>query len=718
MAKQFDYQGAKAAGYSDEEISGFLAEHHPKFDFQDAQEAGYSPAEINEFLSSYQPKRSALEKGGRIARQVGLGAAEKALMPYEFGVAPLSSKKAQQVPYRENLFADIERLQEQKASGQWDQQDQQLYDSLLDQIRNPEKAEEFIKTADIGVRGIAEKATGQDLHPEGVLEKAANWMGFLIEPKKILSLAKTGLKPKEVVKAISPTGQETLRSLGAGFGLQMAEEGKLGPIGTMIAAVLGDLAGGGSKGAIKALLTPKQSIAKVASKFTPKEKLDLQKEIIKDFRDAGIQADLGTITDSNIIKSAQARLAASGLTGDAFDKLKKQITDEIKEGYKKIADELGESRFASQHEASEIGKEALTEIRNAEKSRISEIYTKARESLKEDAKVSPVKLASTIEKIRFDLAPGAVKSTEQKAVLDVLDKLKADLYDVEGNLKAASVKDLMNNKAALNDIINYEMQGGQKQLLKQVVAELDKAIVSHGAANKEFLKNYAKANKEFTEHARTFRNENVNKILTSHDPQTLINKMNNVQGIKDMRKAFYKSPEGKKVFDDLARLKLDQIIEKNMVDGTTNQVKLGTFSNLLKKGKNEEIVKELLSPEAYKRLVKLQKSAGRLAESAQKFYNASKSGTVVLDAGIIEKLVHTLYGLPALLSGNIWMLAPYGGYAATRYMNRLITDPKFLKAVEDMMLATEKNNVSLIQKAAENLAIPVMAAIDQERPRD
>ncbi|HUD01398.1 MAG TPA: hypothetical protein VMR37_03670 [Rhabdochlamydiaceae bacterium] len=130
------------------------------------------------------PKR--LPKSGQLATQYGLGAAETALFPYEAAVAPLASKKAMQVPYRENLMADIERLQEQKQAGLWSSQDQQLYDSLVDQLKNPEKAEQFIKPVDIGVGGLAEKgaeALGYDIKPEGFMEHAARIGGNFISPK-------------------------------------------------------------------------------------------------------------------------------------------------------------------------------------------------------------------------------------------------------------------------------------------------------------------------------------------------------------------------------------------------------------------------------------------------------------------------------------------------------------------------------------------------------
>ena len=72
---------------------------------------------------------------------------------------------------------------------------------------------------------------------------------------------------------------------------------------------LGDVVGGGTaalaKGAGKLITRPKKTLAELAASFTPKDKLALQKDLIKDFEKAGLHADLGTLTDSNLVKWTQ-----------------------------------------------------------------------------------------------------------------------------------------------------------------------------------------------------------------------------------------------------------------------------------------------------------------------------------------------------------------------------------------------------------------------------
>ena len=162
---------------------------------------------------------------------------------------------------------------------------------------------------------------------------ALRWYGFIKDPKKAQEILSKG-NPlefiKDLSKALAPSGKEALRSAGAGTALQYAAENEFGPMGTMAAVILGDqgpsLFQTGGK-ALKYIAThPKEVyqagkesaktlIAKGIAAFTPKDQKGLQQALINDFREAGIQADIGSITGNNLVKWAQTTLAQSGLTG-------------------------------------------------------------------------------------------------------------------------------------------------------------------------------------------------------------------------------------------------------------------------------------------------------------------------------------------------------------------------------------------------------------------
>lgn len=703
----------------EEAVNPTLLKQMPEYDVQAALKAGISPKEINKYIEkTIQEERTPLQKAGRIAGQFALGLAEANPLgiAYDLGMMPLATKPALNQLYREDLSNELENMEIQRESGQWNEEQEGRYQHLKEQMQNPRRSEEFVDPQDTTIRGLAEEATGLDLRPQGIVEKAVGWTAFIKDPKKFLELGKVGVNLKSLSKAIAPTGTEILRGVGAGIALQAAEEGQYGPIGAMAAVIAGDVIGAGVGRAgkkLKNLITrPKETIAKeVAKTFTKKDKMDLQKEIIQDFRKSGLQADLGTITDNDLIRWMQSRLAQSGLAGKDLAEFKTEFIDQVKREYKSIAEMIGEARFQNTHEAGEILKNAVKEIRDADLGKARGLYQKAESLIKENSFVNPKKLSESVIKIEKALKPGAIKSTEQKAVLEVLDKLKRDIYDSSGSLIGASVKDLINNKIALNDIINYEIQGGTKQLLKGLVADLDRAIISHGKENPAFAKNYIQANKKFSEHAKTFRNKNIDKVLFAHDPDTVIKKMDSIQGIRDIQKALGKSAEGTKLFEDIKRFKLDSIVGDNLVDGVTGQANLGKFSNLLDKGKNRIILKEILDPKSFKRLELLQKNAGLLAQSANKFYNASKSGVIAVDAAIIAKGMGAVAGI---LSGNPWPLMKIGGgVIATNRLGKLLADPEFLKLTEDIILASKKGSQSDLWKAFENVRPYIVTAINE-----
>jgi hypothetical protein len=714
--KKFDYQGAKNAGYTDDEINSFISKQHPNFDFKSALQAGYTSEEINNFLNEQKPKDSILKqtvkKTGRLGTQYALGAAESAALPFELATIPESSKYKQLINYRENLFSDIENLQQQKSLGNWNDEDESFLQNLIEQAKNPELSEKYLQTEPLGIQQITEKITGLNLHPKGLVEKTARWTSFIKNPKNIFQ---SGLKLKDVIKTIAPSGKESLRGLGAGAALQLAEEGDYGPIGTMTAAVIGDVLGGGikeiGKSALNIAKQPKKSLAELAAQFTKKDKLAVQKNLIQTFRQHGIQADLGTITDNNVIKAMQARIAQSGLTGDALDKFKQNLSDKIISQYKQIADTLGQNRFSSGFEAGSSMQETIKKLRDIDLNEARQYYTQARSLAKKpNALVDASNTIQAIDNLEKNLKPGSFKSTEQKSVLNILEDLKNDVM-VAGQPKLARVEDLINNKIALNDVINYEIQGGAKQLLKGLVKELDKSILRYGKQDPQFAKSYVNANVKFSDHAKTFRNKRINQILMSQDASNLMSKMNTTQGIKDIEKSLSVTAEGKKLFGDLKRFKLDEIVGKTLEDSLTKQVKYGSFASLTNKAKNMEMFKALLSPAAANRLTKLSNLTGKVADTMQKFYNASKTASTSIDAAFLVKAFSDFMNL---LSGNPWPLTKSAGvFGSVRIFSKLLTDEKFLKLVEDAIITGQTNNYKKLLPIMEELQSAFQASLNE-----
>lgn len=723
---QNPFQQARQQGYSDEEIMQYL-EKSPKYSskISQAREQGYSNEDIQKYLSfrgqeaSQKPSRGVIEKGARLATQGLIGGIQTGTLAYDIPAifGKIYGEANAPLEFRQNIFNDLEDLADQKARGQWSEEDQKRWDSNLDLINNPEKMDKFLpkNIPDFDVASLIEKGAkqfGVDLTPEDTAESAMRWIGFIKNPAKAQELMKNGLNPKnakEVVRALIPNPKEIARGVGAATAMEYAAAAELGPIGTMIAAVVGDMAPSlalrGGKSAFEFAKNPvkntKKGLAKGVAAFTPRDKEALQKALITDFREAGVQADLGTVSGNNIIKWIQSTIQQSGLSGNALEEFKKSISNNVVSEYHKLASKLGESVYESRYEAGEALKTGLKEARDIDLGIARKLYNSATERAGTN-QVFTGNIGKAILELEQKLEPGSLKSTEQQKVIDVLQKVKNDVLTPEGGIKGAEIKSLINDKIALNDIIDYEVQGGAKKLLMQLVGEIDDAIKSHGSKDPKFAKEWTQANKKFGEHAKLFRGKTISQALKTQDPSLLFSKMNTPHGIAEIKKALTKTPEGIKLFDQLARFKLEELIGKNMVDGTTNQLKFGTFSKLLEKGQNREVVKQLIGPESLSKLQKLQNSSGKLAETAQKFLNTSRSGVHAADLTYAAKLLNDM---GSVLSGNPWpLLGSAGGLLGAKRIAKLMADPGFIRLVEDVLLESEKGSESSLQRVGSSLA--------------
>lgn len=709
-------------------------------------------------------ERSFPEKAARVAGQTALGLAEAAVLPYELAAATQQSQAMAQGSNKKAILEDMMDLERRKSLGIWNQKSQELYDHYQMLLKNPEELAKVSQPSNIGISGMIEKATGIDTAPEGVLEHGARWASLLKQPQKIWGAVKSaGETPFKALKSLLPSGTEAARGLGAGIAIEAAQEGDYGPIGILTAAVAGDLIAGGAAGAGKAairqgveiLASPKQYAAKLAAKLVPAEKQAMQADIISSLRASGIQANLGTITGNNIAQLVESKLAASGLTGKPLQALKENIIADVKGQYENISNKLSEQKFQTSYEAGESLKRGIEEARNVDKEIYQDLYSKrdailkpqdtagmvselkktrdalteqrlALRSAPEDARsaihkkipqlmseesrimkefesgqfVRTNSLLSSINTVEKQLGPSALKSPEQKAVISALGQLKQDIHKIGPGQYYSDVKSLTNAKTALHDLINYEVQGGAKQLLKKMAADIDSHLLKYGKRDTAFAEANAAANKKFAEHAKTFRNPNIDAALKSYNPEKVLNFMNSTQGIKDVQKALSSNPD---LFNALKRYKVEDMVGKNFLEGTANQLNLQHFSSLLKNKKNVEVLKEILGKD-YAILERLSKNVGDLQKSLNKFFNSSQTASTAIDVAAIMAMGN---GVIHALTGNLWPLAKATGVlVGSRQVANLISDPQFLRALEDAVLTANTKNASpkMIIQAFERLA--------------
>lgn len=539
------------------------------------------------------------------------------------------------------------------------------------------------------VRSEQASREGEDklAQPEGAVERGVEKFGrFLGEAPALGGVGG--------VKGLAALG-------GLAGGMQLGEESNLGPVGQLITGAVGSILPGGISAGLKAIRSPGKTLAKGVAKMTPAKSLDIQKEIIKNAREAGVQLDVGTLTNSSTLKWIQNQLAQSPFTGKALDEFKSSLTKQVVDEYKGALDLVGKSSLGTRANAGEALQNTLTRIKDSDLASARKLYEGAR-SRGGDFQVFTGPVVDEIVSLESKLAPGSLKGGEQNAVLKVIEDIKRDVMTPEGGIKSASINELINNKIALNDIINWEVQGGAKQLLKGVSKSLDDAIMLHGRQDPTFAKLWKDANTKFADHAKTFReNKNIATSLRSQNPEQVFQKMSTVQGIRDVKKALSKSAEGKDLFKDLARFKLDDLLQKSVEKNAKDVIQFGKVGNIFKNQRTKDLVKELSTPEAYKKLERLTGLSDQIAESANKFLNTSQSGTTVANVAAIVDLVNST---GSLFAGNplpiLRSLSQFGGAIG---ISKLITNEGFLRSVEDMILASKSNNPTAIKKAGEKM---------------
>jgi hypothetical protein len=240
--------------------------------------------------------------------------------------------------------------------------------------------------------------------------------------------------------------------------------------------------------------------------------------------------------------------------------------------------------------------------------------------------------------------------------------------------------------------------------LRKVNQEINDIINSYSGTTGKYGETRKTLNKLNTDLKKTFENKRGLSILNSQNPAELFSQMNTIQGIRDIKRAFSTSPIGLKAFNALAKTKVDDIFLNSLVNSSSDQIKFGKFTSVFQQPKNAPILRELLGKDTFNKLLNLSKSSDKLQKSFYKYFNSSKTASTSADT---KKIITAMSGLTTLLTGNPWPLASAaGGYYGIKKFTQAIANPKFLKQVEELILASETNKPikdSLIKSIANQI---------------
>ncbi len=698
MEKSFDYEAAKQAGYNDEEIYSFLQKNNPSFDVSAAQQAGYSPSEINAFLSKNPPKQGGIR--GQLERKVAGPATELALRAATSipettkGLGSLLTKGLNEAA---NAFGEKGLSNDQLNISN------KLATALtpFGTVPNKEDIDQILK-----------QATGGRLEPatpvERILKQGAGIVGDLVgfpggvkaafgSPARSLAtsaLAGTtaGLEESGAPGWLALTGgigADILTRSGVGLGKKLAGSLKKG-----IPATTGDLAGKAAK------LKPEQ----------------IRQDIIDAAERIGLtqgELPINAQVKSPLINGVETKLRESSLSGRHFSNQLENVEGKVRTAYEDIANNI--SRRQNLLPAA-VSEEAITQLKDIDKAAsevYKSLYRQAAQHLPEAAVSEAAlgkKILTHIEDQVEKLGRGA-GTPAKDAIRNRLSRLSNDWKQRFSNGEIP-VRELIELKRDLNDIIKYEVKGGVDKTLHPLLNMTKNAIENYGKTqNMGFLNRFNTAEKKFAKAANDFRkNKAVSSLLDTQNPQQILQKIQNVKTYRELKKIFESTPAGKDAFKDLSRYLLEDIIGGKLLN-KNGQVSWGHASGMLKDPKKREIVSEIIGKENYSKLRDIQKISSGIEEGLKKFSNPSGSGTKALDVAAIVGTIGK--GLGQIFTGRVIQGSRTMSYILLpRIMAKLMTNPEFIQSMVDVAHAGRGTNPKLFEEAlnrASRFIVPAIA---------
>lgn len=498
-----------------------------------------------------------------------------------------------------------------------------------------------------------------------------------------------GLVEKGVMTGLGALGGHAAEVSGLGEGAQIASEvvamsfpGLIKSLGSKVLSSLrkGFTKGAGEVVAKTANITPAQvneGVREAAQRLGVLEEIPLSAQV-----------------KNPLVQSVETKLMQSQ-TGGAIQEKLERAGEKLVETYKDVGKSLSQRENLLPSVVSEEAGNRLRAMEEATENAYNSLYSQSDKVLPASAVINQ-KLGSAVHKV-IDNAINKLNTElgtpSKDAILNRLKRLKERLSatpDLEAGF--IPVKTMIDLKRDLNQVIKYEAKGGVDKLLIPLQQITKNAIQTYGKNyNQAFLNRFNQAEKLFGENAQTFRkNPMLKSLLKGERPEQIFGKMNTVKGINDLEKVFHKTAEGKDTLDALKKYKLEDLLNKKVLDKNGN-ISWGKASGMFKEPKNRDLVIKLVGPEQYRKLKDLSKVASGVEEGFKKFLNTSKTATTAFDMMVLVGL--PIKAAQQLFTGNVLgAVKTTASILAPGQLAKLISNPEFVEAAIQTAKAGKRNN--------------------------
>lgn len=415
----------------------------------------------------------------------------------------------------------------------------------------------------------------------------------------------------------------------------------------------------------------------VADMVSPK----VSKEAVDQFKQADIKPTLGQVSDSNIIKYAEAGLEKFPGSAGVIQKAKQNALGKVQEQIRSVADATPLSKEGAGILIQEGAKKDVTRFKEVS----NRVFKRLDRYVKADEPIAASNISQQIDKITQELPREAAarKLSQQGKAFELIDNLAKDIKNNGGNLDYKTAKfyrTQIGSEINQKHVIGDTDTGQLKQLYASLSQDMEGAFTSKGSEAQKAFKN---ANEFYAKGVQNIENK-LTKIIQSHTPEKIYEAA--LGGTKEgptRIRAIMKTldPEERTLLRSTVLHQIGQNADKDF----SAELFLKNYQKLEGKA-------ALLSPEQIKSLDNLSKVLKNIKSVSSKT-NTSNTATMqnltALGAG----------GLVGGLTGAIAAGKVIGGAYITA---KLFTSPKFINWLAD---TPKINTAEALSKHIDKLAI-------------
>jgi hypothetical protein len=491
-----------------------------------------------------------------------------------------------------------------------------------------------------------------------------------------------------------------------------------GIVADLLTKAGGSLAKRVIRGAKEGIPKTAGTLAGRVARLTPDQ---VKQEVVDAGQRLGIskgEIPLSAQLESPAVQGVETKLRESSLAGRHLEKQLSNVENKTRTAFEDIADQISTRQGLL---PGAVAEEAITQLKSIEQ-KATEVYS---DFYNQSTKLLPDTAVSEqgIGKLILNHVDDLILKLGRGAGTPAKDTIRNRLVRLSNDWKQRfangeiPIKDLIELKKDLNQIVKYEVKGGVDKMLNPLLNMSKNAIQRYGKTNQPFAFRFNEAERHFANSAKNFRkNKAVQSLLSTQNPQQILQKMKNVKTYRELRDLFNRTPEGKQAFDDLSRYLLEDIIGSKLLN-KEGKVSWGNASGMLKNPKNREIVQEIIGKQNFDKLKDIRKFSSGIEEGLRKFANSSGTATKGLDIALILGTLGK--GIAQIFTGNVIQGGKTMSYILIpRVMAKLMANPEFIEAMVEVSAAGRGNNPNKFFDAAQRAAKYAIPAIIESNEGD